>query len=99
MAAIPHSIPDISINFRTPPPSPFASGRRSSLANDDILTKFLETSLRVPEPILLGKIFPKQKFLETPAKVDFRSLCSDDHEDVASSSNIVANSLARIGCF
>ncbi|KAK4267407.1 hypothetical protein QN277_024193 [Acacia crassicarpa] len=99
MAATPHSIPEIPIDFRAPPPSPIASGRRSSFANDDVLTEFLQTSLRVPDLILPDKIFPRQKFLETPPKVDFRSLCSDDHEDAASSSQVVSDSLARIGCF
>ncbi|XP_054785003.1 1-aminocyclopropane-1-carboxylate oxidase 1 [Prosopis cineraria] len=97
-ATTPRSIPDIPIDFRAPPPSPIASGRRSSFANDDVLTEFLETSLRVPDLILPDKIFPKQNCLETPPKVDFRSLCSD-HDDAASLSDVVSDSLARIGCF
>ncbi|XP_028783606.1 1-aminocyclopropane-1-carboxylate oxidase 4-like [Neltuma alba] len=99
MAVTPQSIPDIPIDFRAPPPSPIASGRRSSFANDDVLTEFLETSLRVPDLILPDKIFPKQNCLETPPKVDFRSLCSDHEDYVASSSDVVSDSMARIGCF
>lgn len=98
MARTPQSVPEIPIDFRAPPPSPIASGRRSSFTNDDVLTEFLENSLRVPDLILPDKIFPKQKCLETPPKVDFRSLCCDQAEDGASY-DVVSDSMARIGCF
>ncbi|TKY64447.1 Gibberellin 2-beta-dioxygenase 2 [Spatholobus suberectus] len=89
-------MPEIPVDFRAPPPSPVASGRRSTFTNDDVLTEFLEASLRVPDLVLPDKIFPKQKHLEAPPEVDFVALCfhSDDAlRDVAS------DALARIGCF
>ncbi|CAL0308743.1 unnamed protein product [Lupinus luteus] len=89
----PHTIP---VDFRAPPPSPVASGRTPSLTNDDVLSEFLETSLRVPHLVLPDKIFPKQKNLETPPKVDFVSLCFHEDEAVY---DVVSDSMARIGCF
>ncbi|KAF7814225.1 1-aminocyclopropane-1-carboxylate oxidase [Senna tora] len=96
MARTPQSTPEIPVDFRAPPPSPIASGRRSSFTNDDVLTSFLENSLRVPDLILPDKIFPKQRTLETPPKLDLRSLCSD--RDIAAD-DVVSDSMARIGCF
>ncbi|RDX81196.1 Flavanone 3-dioxygenase 3, partial [Mucuna pruriens] len=89
-------MPEIPIDFRAPPPSPVASGRRSAVTNDDVLTEFLEASLRVPDLVLPDKIFPKQKHLETPPEVDFVSLCF--HRDAALR-DVVSDSLTRIGCF
>ncbi|KAF1870187.1 hypothetical protein Lal_00017768 [Lupinus albus] len=86
----------IPVDFRAPPPSPVASGKTSSLTNDDVLSEFLETSLRVPNLVLPDKIFPKQKNLETPPKVDFVSLCFHEDEAVY---DVVSDSMARIGCF
>ncbi|KAF2301168.1 hypothetical protein GH714_020601 [Hevea brasiliensis] len=71
-------MPENPIDFRAPPPSPIASGRRSSVANDDVLTEFLEHSLRVPDLVLPDKIFPRQKIVETPPRIDFQSLHSAD---------------------
>ncbi|KAI4329207.1 hypothetical protein L6164_021497 [Bauhinia variegata] len=89
------SMPEI-IDFRAPPPSPIASGRRSSVTNDQVLTEFLESSLRVPDLILPDKLFPKHKNLETPPLVDYESLSL--HEDGALC-DVVLDSIARMGCF
>ncbi|KAG5021366.1 hypothetical protein JHK85_017708 [Glycine max] len=89
-------MPEITVDFRAPPPSPVASGRRSTVTNDDVLTEFLEASLRVPDLVLPDKIFPKQKQLEAPPEVDFVSLCF--HCDDALR-DVVSDSLARLGCF
>ena len=96
MARSPISMPDITIDFRAPPPSPVASGRRSSVTNDDVLTEFLETSLRVPDLVLPDKIFPKQKYVETPPTVDFRSLCFEEDGALC---DVVLDSMSIIGCF
>lgn len=87
---------EINVDFRAPPPSPVASGRKSSFANDDVLTDFLETSLHVPDLVLPDKIFPKQNQQETPPKVDFVSLCFHEDDDLC---DVVLDSMARIGCF
>ncbi|KAK7381686.1 hypothetical protein VNO80_00232 [Phaseolus coccineus] len=89
-------MPEIQVDFRAPPPSPVASGRRSTVTNDDVLTEFLEASLRVPDLVLPDKIFPKQKHLDAPPEVDFVSLCF--HRDDALR-DVVSDSLSRIGCF
>lgn len=89
-------MPETTVDFRAPPPSPVASSRRSSVTNDEFLTEFLEASLRVPNLVLPDKIFPKQKHHETPPKVDFVSLCF--HEDEALR-DVVLDSMARTGCF
>ncbi|KAL5576931.1 hypothetical protein UlMin_018630 [Ulmus minor] len=86
---------DNPFNFRAPPPSPIASGRRSSFKNDDVLSEFLEHSLRVPDLILPDNIFPRQKFIESPPVIDFEALVSADYDAV---SNIV-DSVSSIGCF
>ncbi|OWM77711.1 probable 2-oxoglutarate-dependent dioxygenase At3g111800 [Punica granatum] len=89
---------DRPFDFRAPPPSPVASGRRSCVTNDDVLTEFLETSLRVPDLVLPDKIFPKQKFIENPSKIDYEALVygSKDYEDATSK---MLDSIARVGCF
>ncbi|CAI0423355.1 unnamed protein product [Linum tenue] len=79
------------IDFRAPPPSPVAPGRRSSFANDDVLTEFLEHSLRVPDLVLPDKIFPKQQILETPPIVDYMLLKYGNFP--------LIDSAARLGCF
>lgn len=83
------------VDFRAPPPSPIASGRRSSFANDDVLTDFLEHSLRVPDLILPDNIFPRQKFIESPPVIDFDALVSSESDAVSA----MMESLASIGCF
>lgn len=86
---------DAAINFRAPPPSPIHSGRRSSFANDDVLTEFLEHSLRVPDLILPDRIFPKQRPVDGPPVIDFQSLVLEEHDAVSK----IAESVADIGCF
>ncbi|KAF5739175.1 hypothetical protein HS088_TW12G00376 [Tripterygium wilfordii] len=94
----PESMPERVFEFRAPPPSPIASGRRSSVTNDEFLSEFLERSLRVPDLVLPDKIFPKQKIVETPPRIDLSSLNSA--KDVGSiNSKIILDSIARIGCF
>ncbi|XP_052183045.1 jasmonate-induced oxygenase 1 [Diospyros lotus] len=84
-----------SVDFRAPPPSPIASGRRSSFTNEDVLTEFLQNSLRVPDLILPDRIFPRQKSIQNPPKIDFCSLNSPQNSSVAE----ILDSIARIGCF
>ncbi|KAJ6947431.1 flavonol synthase/flavanone 3-hydroxylase-like [Populus alba x Populus x berolinensis] len=95
MAISPESMPENPIDFRAPPPSPIASGRRSSVTNDEVLTEFLEHSLRVPDLILPDKIFPRQKIVETPPRIDCQSLISGESDSVLR----MLDSIARIGCF
>jgi len=92
----PRTMPETTVDFRAPPPSPVASGRRSTVTNNEFLTEFLETSLRVPDLVLPDKIFPKQINDETPPKVDFVALCFHEDEDLI---DIVSDSIARFGCF
>lgn len=89
-------MPELTVDFRAPPPSPVASGRRSTFTNDDVLTEFLQASLRVPDLVLPDKIFPKQKHLQAPPEVDFVSLCF--HRDDALR-DVVSQALATVGCF
>lgn len=95
MGVSPESGREKPVDFRAPPPSPVASGRRSCVTNDDVLTEFLESSLRVPDLVLPDKIFPKQKFIEDPSRIDFGSLGAPG-SDAASR---VLDSVARVGCF
>ncbi|KAK4765583.1 hypothetical protein SAY86_026673 [Trapa natans] len=86
------------LDFRAPPPSPVASGRPSSVTNDHVLTEFLDTSLRIPELNLPDKVFPKQKFIENPSKIDLDALTcgSEDYDRTAS---MMLESVGRVGCF
>ncbi|KAJ6292511.1 hypothetical protein OIU78_024648 [Salix suchowensis] len=95
MAVSPASMPENPIESRAPPPSPIASGRRSSVTNDEVLTEFLEHSLRVPDMILPDNFFPKQKTVETPPRIDWQSLNSKESNSVLKT----LDSIARIGCF
>ncbi|OMO66572.1 hypothetical protein COLO4_30498 [Corchorus olitorius] len=95
MAVSPESMPEKPLDFRAPPPSPIASGRRSCV-NDEVLSEFLEHSLRVPDLILPDKVFPKQKFIENPPKIDFQLLNSMELSDSVPK---VLDSIAKIGCF
>ncbi|KAB1218510.1 putative flavonol synthase 4 [Morella rubra] len=83
------------IDFRAPPPSPIASGRRSTVTNDEILTEFLQHSLRVPDLILPDKVFPHQKTMEIPPVIDLQSLNSKKGDAVQK----ILDSMAGIGCF
>lgn len=95
MAVSPEYMPENPIDFRAPPPSPIASGRRSSVTNDGVLNEFLEHSLRVPDLILPDNFFPKQKIVETPPRIDCQSLNSKESNSVLKT----LDSIARIGCF
>ncbi|KAI6690083.1 hypothetical protein NL676_026911 [Syzygium grande] len=95
MAVSPESGRERPVDFRAPPPSPVASGRRSCVTNDDVLTEFLESSLRVPDLVLPDKIFPKQKFIENPSSIDFNSLGAPGSD----SASRMLDSIARVGCF
>ncbi|KAG5229117.1 hypothetical protein OIU77_023766 [Salix suchowensis] len=95
MAVSPESMPENFMDFRAPPPSPIASGRRSSVTNDEVLTEFLEHSLRVPDLILPDRIFPRHKTVETPPRIDFQSLSSGESDSVLK----MLDSIARTGCF
>ncbi|XVF74513.1 hypothetical protein PTKIN_Ptkin13bG0116300 [Pterospermum kingtungense] len=95
MAVSPESMPEKPFDFRAPPPSPIASGRRSCVTNDDVLSEFLEHSLRVPDLVLPDKVFPRQKFIDNPPKIDFQLLNSMDTDSLPN----ILDSIARIGCF
>ncbi|TYK08517.1 1-aminocyclopropane-1-carboxylate oxidase [Cucumis melo var. makuwa] len=68
--------------FRAPPPSPIGTSRRSSVTNDEVLTEFLEHSLRVPDLVLPETIFPRERFVENPPRIDFRLIESYDRDSV-----------------
>lgn len=91
----PEAMPEKPLDFRAPPPSPIASGRRSSFANDEVLTEFLEHSLRVPDLILPDKVFPKQKSIGNPPVIDFQLLDSLEIDPISK----VLDSIVTIGCF
>ncbi|XP_038882380.1 uncharacterized protein LOC120073645 [Benincasa hispida] len=81
--------------FRAPPPSPIGTSRRSSVTNDEVLTEFLEHSLRVPDLVLPENIFPRQRFIENPPRIDFRMIESSDRDSVLK----ILDSMASIGFF
>ncbi|KAE8696430.1 Detected protein of confused Function [Hibiscus syriacus] len=79
-----------------PPPSPVASGRRSSVTNEDVLSDFLQHSLGVPDLVLPDKVFPRQNFIDNnPPKLDFQLLSSLETDSLPK----VLDSIARTGCF
>ncbi|CAI9757628.1 unnamed protein product [Fraxinus pennsylvanica] len=95
MATTPESLPENRvIDFRAPPPSPVAPGRRSSLTNDEVLTEFLENSLKVPDLILPDRVFPRQKAIQNPLKLDMQSL-----ESIENGAELkVVEMIAQVGC-
>lgn len=95
MALSPESMPEKPCDFRAPPPSPIASGRRSCVTNEDVLSEFLQHSLRVPDLVLPDKVFPRQNFIENPPMIDFQLLSSMESDSLSK----VLDSIARIGCF
>ncbi|TYJ46647.1 hypothetical protein E1A91_A02G133500v1 [Gossypium mustelinum] len=95
MALSPQSVPENPFEFRAPPPSPVASARRSCVTNDEVLSEFLQHSLRVPDLILPDKVFPRQKFIDNPPKIDFQALNSMQTETLPK----ILDSIATIGCF
>ncbi|KAD6118672.1 hypothetical protein E3N88_09943 [Mikania micrantha] len=101
MANSPQSTHPAPLEFRAPPPSPVASGRRSSVANDEILTEFLHRSLRVPDLVLPDRVFPRQHSkIQNLPKLDFEelNLNARDSSETHSISE-VTKSIAQIGCF
>lgn len=82
-------------DFRAPPPSPIASTRRSSVTNDEILTEFIEHAIRVPDLVLPENIFPRQRFIENPPRIDFQLIESSDFDTVSK----ILESMGSIGCF
>ncbi|KMT01189.1 hypothetical protein BVRB_9g212080 [Beta vulgaris subsp. vulgaris] len=85
-----------TFDFRAPPPSPIGSSRRaSSVANDEVLSEFLEHTLRVPDLILPHRIFPKQTPLREILAVDFQALKLKRDDSIA----MIRDSLSDIGCF
>ncbi|KAE8674126.1 pliceosome associated family protein [Hibiscus syriacus] len=95
MALAPESMPEKPFDFSAPPPSPVARGRRSSVTNEDVLSDFLQHSLRVPDLILPDKVFPRQNFIDNPPKLDFQLLSSMETDSLFN----VLDSIARTGCF
>jgi hypothetical protein len=95
MAISPEPTSENQIDFRAPPPSPIAAGRRSTVTNDEILTEFLHHSLRVPDLILPDKVFPRQKFTESPPVIDFQSLNSKESDPIRK----ILDSIPGTGCF
>ncbi|KAK9069737.1 hypothetical protein SSX86_010131 [Deinandra increscens subsp. villosa] len=95
MANSPKSYNQIPLDFRAPPPSPVASGRRSSVANDEILTEFLHRSLHVPDLVLPDRVFPRQnsKIQKLP-KLDFDALNLTDPDF-----SEIIEMIAQTGCF
>ncbi|KAL0319300.1 UNVERIFIED_CONTAM: protein SAWADEE HOMEODOMAIN1 [Sesamum angustifolium] len=96
MAITPEPLSGIqAVDFRAPPPSPVAPGRRSSFANDDVLTEYLQQSLKVPDLILPDRVFPRQKSVQNPPRIDLQSLDSLGKDAGAEISGLIA----QVGCF
>ncbi|KAF5816939.1 putative oxoglutarate/iron-dependent dioxygenase, non-heme dioxygenase domain-containing protein [Helianthus annuus] len=99
MANSPHSSYNIPLDFRAPPPSPVASGRRSSVANDEILTEFLHRSLRVPDLVLPNRVFPRQNSkIQNLPKLDFEKLNPNPNPNHAINFEVI-DVIAQTGCF
>ncbi|XP_071715106.1 1-aminocyclopropane-1-carboxylate oxidase 1-like [Rutidosis leptorrhynchoides] len=81
-------------SFRAPPPSPVASGRKSSVANDEILTQFLHQSLRVPDLVLPDRQ-QKSKINYLP-KLDYELLDSFHDQN---NTDYIFDTIAETGCF
>ncbi|KAL7616568.1 gibberellin 3-beta-dioxygenase 4 [Lactuca sativa] len=97
MANSPESSRHILSDFRAPPPSPVASGRRSSVANDDVLTEFLR-SLHVPDLVLPDRAFPRQNpKIQNLPKLDFGAPNVFDFLDDHFAE--VIKVIAQTGCF
>ncbi|KAI3775088.1 hypothetical protein L1987_49656 [Smallanthus sonchifolius] len=96
MANRPDSFHHNPVEFRAPPPSPIASGRRSSVANDEFLTEFLHHSLRVPDLVLPDRLSPRQKSkIQNLPKLDYKSLDSTEGHVISEKFDVIA----RAGCF
>ncbi|KAG8380014.1 hypothetical protein BUALT_Bualt07G0149500 [Buddleja alternifolia] len=95
MAMTPESLSGIhAVDFRAPPPSPVAPGRRSSFANDDVLTEYLHQSLKVPDLILPDRVFPRQKSIQNPPKIDLKNFESLENESAVE----INERIAQVGC-
>ncbi|KAL7099912.1 hypothetical protein ACP275_09G116300 [Erythranthe tilingii] len=96
MAMTPEAFPAIhAVDFRAPPPSPVGPGRRSSFANDDVLTEYLQLSLKVPDLILPDRAFPRQNSAQTPPIIDLQYLDSPEKD----SGEEIPELIAQVGCF
>lgn len=96
MAATPEQFPGShAVDFRAPPPSPVAPGRRSSFANDDILTEYLQQSLKVPDLILPDRAFPRQNSAQNPPIINLQNLGLSENESGVEVSELIA----QVGCF
>lgn len=89
------------IDFRAPPPSPIASGRRSSVRNENVLSEFLEHSLKVPDLVLPDRVFPRQKSIQNPPpQLDLGSTTTFlENESIDLKLTLITDSIAEIGCF
>ncbi|KAI7727665.1 hypothetical protein M8C21_001121, partial [Ambrosia artemisiifolia] len=86
--------------FRAPPPSPVASGRRSSVANDEILSEFLNRSLRVPDLILPDRVFPRQNSkIQNLPKLNFKHLNDAPELSETHCVSQLIEVIAQTGCF
>lgn len=95
MAVTPEPLPRINaVDFRAPPPSPVAPGRQSPFANDDVLTEYLEQSLKVPDLVLPDRVFPRQKSAQNPPRIDFEKLGSFENEKGLK----ICDLIAQVGC-
>ncbi|KAL7597604.1 hypothetical protein Lser_V15G25265 [Lactuca serriola] len=84
------------LESRAPPPSPVASGRRSSVANDEILTEFLHHSLRVPDLVLPDRVSPRQKLkIQKLPKLDYKTLESLEDHNITNTFDVIG----QTGCF
>ncbi|XP_010523110.1 PREDICTED: uncharacterized protein LOC104801499 [Tarenaya hassleriana] len=83
------------VDFRAPPPSPVASGRRSSVTNAEVLSQFIQNSVRVPDLVLPDKVFPKLRFIQNPPAIDFLQLGPGETGVVSQ----IQEAMAAVGCF
>ncbi|KAI7739948.1 hypothetical protein M8C21_029350 [Ambrosia artemisiifolia] len=96
MANWPESFHHNPVEFRAPPPSPIASGRRSSVANDEFLTEFLHNSLRVPDLVLPDRVSPRHKTkIQNIPKLDYKLMGSFGSDVI----NEKLDLFERTGCF
>ncbi|KAL8235315.1 hypothetical protein R6Q59_021415 [Mikania micrantha] len=96
MANWPESLNQNQVEFRAPPPSPIASGRRSSVANDEFLTEFLHHSLRVPDLVLPDRVSDRQNLkIQNLPKLDYELLDSIEDDAIPEKLDVIA----RAGCF
>ncbi|KAH9301329.1 hypothetical protein KI387_012912, partial [Taxus chinensis] len=81
--------------FRAPPPSPIATGQgiKSAGVNNEILSEFLEQTLRIPQLNLPEPLIPYQ---DLPA---FDLLCLRSPDDRRSTGKRLLQSSTRFGCF